>query len=166
MLFPIDYTNILGALSLKFSSLNFSITGDINSNKKSHEGQVAGTDSQVTSSSIKIKSDVWLCCIACFLFCFFYSLFKLKVKPFEIPALSPIRLPILCGPEALSPDVSYRTFSKRLTISFQVLVEALEELTLVLFSQSHYFCLDFLFLHIPYFCAVDTFKKYFLCYFV
>ena len=104
-----------------------------------------------------------MCCIACF---FFYSLFKLKVKPFEIPALSPIRLPILCGPEALSPDVSYRTFSKRLTISFQVLAEALKELTLVLFSQSHYFCLAFLFLHIPYFCAVDTFKKYFLCYFV
>ena len=85
---------------------------------------------------------------------FFFTPFKLKVKPFEIPALSPIRLPILCGPEALTPDVSYQTFSKMFMVSFQVLAEALKELTLVLFSQSHYFCLAFLFLQIPYFCAI------------
>lgn len=157
LLFPVDYTNILGALALKFSSFNFSITGDIKSNKKSHEGQVAGIDSQVRLPPTFLQHKdqircVTVSCIAPPLF--FPTPFKLKVKPFEIPALSPIRLPIFCGPEALTPDVSYQTFSKMFMVSFQVLAEALKELTLVLFSQSHYFCLAFLFLQIPYFCAI------------
>ena len=63
LLFPVDYTNILGALLLKFSSFNFSITGDINSNKKSHEGQVAGTDSQLRLSPTFLQHKDQIRCV-------------------------------------------------------------------------------------------------------
>lgn len=38
LLLPVDYTNILGILELKFSSFTFSDTGDIYSYKKPPEG--------------------------------------------------------------------------------------------------------------------------------
>lgn len=68
---PPDYTNILGALLLKFSTFNFSDTGDTNALKKAHGCQVVGTNSRILEWDflplflrINIKSNVLLSSLA------------------------------------------------------------------------------------------------------
>ena len=75
LLFPVDYTNILGALLLKFSSFNFSITGDINS-------KVAGIDSQLRLSPtfLQHKDQIRCVTVSCIAPPFFFHTLQIEGK--------------------------------------------------------------------------------------